>query len=87
MSRTFSVTKGGGSSSINFANNETPTGTIDGANMIFTLANTPSPASSLQLLYQGQFQLQATDYTLSGTTITFTFAPLSGSWLRAFYRY
>lgn len=70
-----------------FADNETPSGSIDGSNVTFTLANSPSPDVSLQLIYQGQFQLFGTDYTLSGNTITFTVAPAAGTWIRAYYRF
>jgi len=77
---------GGGS----FADNETPSGTIDGVNATFTLAHSPSPTSSLQLQLGGIFLTQGIDYTLSGSTITFLAAPdasLSGQPFKAFYRY
>lgn len=71
-----------------FADNETPSGTINGSNAVFTLAHTPSPTASLQLFLNGAFQTAAgTDYTLATATITFGSAPLTGSILRAFYRY
>ena len=67
------------------AYNETPTGTIDGANAVFTLANTPA-TNSLQVFLNGAFQTAGgEDYTLSGATITFVNAPLSNSILRVFY--
>ena len=70
------------------ADNETPSGTINGSNTIFTLANTPSPTGSLQVFLNGAYQTPGgEDYTLSGVTITFVNAPLSGSILRVFYRY
>jgi len=71
----------------NYADNETPSGTIDGSNKTFTLANSPSPADSLMLFVNGVFQTSGEDYSLSGDTITFTVAPPSGSIIRAFYRY
>jgi hypothetical protein len=74
----------------NFADNETPSGTINGSNTNFTLANTPNPAASLQLQLGGIFLTQGVDYTLSGATITFLAAPdasLSGQPFKAFYRY
>lgn len=69
-------------------NNETPSGTINGSNVTFTLAHTPAPAASLQLYLNGAMQTAGgVDYSLSGATITFVSAPLTSSVLRAFYRY
>lgn len=69
---------GGGLSSIalqsKFIDDETPSGTIDGSNQTFTLANTPIP-SSLKVYRGGARQRVTEDYTLSGRTITFTLAP------------
>ena len=71
-----------------FAENETPSGAINGSNTVFTLANTPNPASSLQVFLNGVYQTPGgEDYTLSTNTITFVTAPPSGSIIRAFYRY
>ena|SRR3990167_593564 len=78
-----------------FVDNETPTGTIDGTtgsdgNAAFTLANTPNPTGSLMLFMTGVLQLQGTDYTLVGATITYVAPkiPISGNdWHRAWYRY
>jgi len=68
--------------------NETPSGTIDGTNKTFTLANTPSPATSLKLFLNGMFMTPAgEDYTLTGNSIVFINAPTSGSVMRAFYKY
>lgn len=66
--------------------NEVPSGTINGSNTVFTLASTPLPASSLKL-YQGGIRVKAggEDFTLSGATITFVFAPPTGSILLADY--
>lgn len=72
----------------NFADNETPTGSINGSNTVFTLANAPNPTDSLILVLNGQQQLEGTDYTLSGVMITFiSIVPEVGMWLRAWYRY
>jgi hypothetical protein len=71
----------------NFADDETPSGTIDGANTTFTLLNTPSPGGSLKLYVNGVRYLVSTDYTLATATITFTSAPDTGAILRADYRY
>jgi hypothetical protein len=73
---------------VNFSDNETPSGTIDGVNVTFTLAHSPSPAASLILASEGMVQLQGVsgDYTLSAGTITFGTAPTLGP-LIAWYRY
>lgn len=61
----------GSSSSITFIDGETPTGTLDGNNATFTLANTPSPSSSLALFRNGLLLNQGGDYILSANGITF----------------
>lgn len=67
------------------AYDETPGGTIDGSNKDFTLVNTPA-TGSLQVFLNGAFQTGGgEDYTLTGLTITFVNAPLTGSILRGFY--
>lgn len=80
--------------SISYADNETPTGTINGINTVFTLAFSPSPSGSLQLFLNGVFQRPGgTDYTLSGNTITFLNPPQgalgndAADTLNAFYRH
>lgn len=71
-----------------FAENETPTGTINGSNTVFTLAHTPAVANSLQVFLNGAYQTPGgVDYTLVTATITFVNAPPTGSILRAFYKY
>jgi hypothetical protein len=73
-----------------FADDETPSGTINGINDTFTLAHTPSPAGSLQLFKNGQLmQAGGADYTLATATITFTSGaiPDTGDLLVAYYRY
>ncbi len=81
------ISSSGGGSSINFSDSETPSGTINGVNTSFTLANTPDPALSLILSRNRSIQIQGVDYTLSGNTITTTTAPAGGTILRAWYRY
>jgi len=72
----------------NFANEETPGGAINSSNLIFTLANAPSPPKSLELFYNGLIQKSSGgDFTLVGLTITFASAPTTGSTLLAWYRY
>ena len=73
---------------INFADEETPGGTINSANLIFTLAHSPNPAISLTLFYNGLLQKPSgADYTLVGSTITFVSPPTTGSTLLAWYRF
>lgn len=74
-------------SGVSYADSETPSGTVNGVNVTFTLAHTPSPALSLQLFVNGQCQTAVTDYTLSTATITMSVAPVTDSIIRAWYRY
>lgn len=80
--RYFTVT----SFNVGLVDNETPAGTLDGVNAVFTLANTPAPTVAIRLYVNGVRQLQGTNFTLAGNTITFTTAPLSTDILRSFYR-
>jgi hypothetical protein len=74
-------------SSVTFVDSETPTGTVNGSNTAFTLANSPSPAASLQLFVNGQLMVSGgVDYTLSGANITMVTAPPTSSVIRAWYR-
>jgi hypothetical protein len=57
---------------------ETPTGTINGSNKVFTLANIPVDPLSVAVHLNGVFQRPTTDYSISGTTITFVTAPALG---------
>ncbi len=78
----------GTGTSLNFADNETPSGTINSSNVTFTLAHTPSPGASVNLYVNGVLQLAGgTDFTLATATITFANAPTTGDWIRASYRY
>jgi hypothetical protein len=77
-----------------FADAEVPSGSITGTtgsdgNATFTLAHTPSPAGSLQLYVNGQYQKATLDYTLATATISFQTGaiPLSGAIIIANYRY
>lgn len=66
--------------------NEVPSGVINGANAVFTLAHIPA-AGTLQVYLNGLLQTLTTDYSLSGKTITFVRAPASGGSLTANYSY
>ena len=69
--------------------NETPSGTIDGSNNVFTLAHTPNQTSIPLMLYvNGARQASGgVDFTLSGATITFVTPPEAGSVIFADYYY
>ena len=78
----------------NFADNETPGGTVNGSNVTFTTVAPPSPADSLLLVVNGIVQrniaasgTDVADYSLSSETITFEVAPVTGDILQAWYRY
>lgn len=72
----------------NFADNETPTGSINGSNTSFTLAHTPSPALSLNCFSNGvQQRAGGADFTLATATITYGVAPPTGTTLVCSYRY
>lgn len=67
-----------------FVGGETPSGTVNGTNKVFALANTPF-AGTLILQNNFAFLTQGVDYTISGNTITFTVAPANASVLIANY--
>lgn len=75
-----------GTSTINFADSETPTGDVDGVNTDFVLAHTPA-AGSLKIYLNGMRMSLTEDYTLITATITFLTAPGSGSIITCDYRY
>lgn len=70
----------------NFVFSELPSGTIDGTNTTFTLANTPT-VGTVRLYLNGLRQQEGVgkDYTISGSTITYLAAPLTGDVLLADY--
>jgi hypothetical protein len=84
---TVNVTAGTGFLKYGFyVPNETPSGSVNGSNTGFTLANTPQ-VSSVQL-YQNGLLLEpgaGNDYTISGTAITMLTGPITGDKLRAYY--
>ncbi len=85
------VSAGGSCGSVHvpvFQDAETPAGTIDGSNAVFTLAAAPNPGGSLELVKNGVMQKAGVDYTVSGNTITFTSGaiPQAGDALLAWYR-
>jgi len=70
-----------------FVDKETPTGLINSSNTTFTLANTPI-AGSEHVYLNGILQESGAgnDYTISGATITYLTAPVTGSKLIVSYR-
>lgn len=65
---------------------EQPSGTINGSNMTYTItSNVSGGGKAIILLYQGQVQEYGTHFTVSGKTITMTFAPETGTTLFAMY--
>jgi len=77
----------GGLTSANFVDKEIPSGSINGSNTAFTLANTPT-AGSEHVYLNGVLQESGAgnDYTISGASITMLTAPLTGEKLRVSYR-
>jgi hypothetical protein len=69
-----------------WADKTTPAGSLNSSNMTFVLSKTPY-AGSEHIYLNGLLQdAGGQDYTLSGSTITFTFAPKPGDKLRASFR-
>lgn len=65
---------------------ETPTGTVNGSNTTFTLANTP--IAGTEEVYLNGLQQEpgaGNDYTISGATITYLTAPVAGDKIRVSY--
>lgn len=62
---------------INFADSEVPGGTLDGANVNFSLAHTPNPPASLRVYRNGLRLAAGSDFTL-GTVVTGTGPALPG---------
>lgn len=76
-----------GLTSSNFVTRETPSGSINGSNTAFALANTPIAGSEMVFL-NGILQEVGggNDYTISGSNITMVVAPLTGEKLVVTYR-
>lgn len=74
-----------------YADLEVPSGTLDGVNSEFSLAQAPFPVGSLHLYRNGILQKRGDggDYTVTGNVITFVPAalPQSGDLLQASYRW
>ena len=66
---------------------EVPAGTVDGSNVTFTLSQTPISAASVVLHTDQALEFQTSTYSVTGTTITYVTAPLTGQIPYAIYRY
>lgn len=76
-----------GLSNTNFIDKEIPSGSINGSNTSFTIAN--SPVAGSEHVYLNGMLLESgagNDYTISGANITLLSAPLTGEKLRVTYR-
>lgn len=60
-------------------------GAINGVNTVYVLPSAPTSNASVEVYLDGLFQRQGVDYTIVGTTITFTAAPLPGQFVDVFY--
>lgn len=70
----------------NYVTRETPSGAVNGSNTTYTLANTPV-AGTEHLYLNGILQEPGAgnDYTISGGTITYLVAPITGDKIRVSY--
>jgi hypothetical protein len=73
---------------VGFVDQQTPTGTVNGSNLTFTLSAAPSPTTSLAVYRNGLRMSPGIDFNLSGQAITFVtgFAPQTGDTLICSYR-
>lgn len=81
--------KGGGTGGVGDipdTQRETPLGSINGSNRVFTILHTPISETD-ELRLNGQTLVPDSDYTLSGTTITFTDAPQVGDTIEISYQH
>lgn len=71
------------------ADAEIPSGTENGTNLVFALANTPAAGTTPLITKNGIVCMQGADYTLSGNRITFVqaAAPQAGDLLQVWYHY
>jgi hypothetical protein len=56
---------------VRFIDGEIPSGAIDGVNLIYSLPEAPNPLESLMLFKNGQKMRAGSDFTLTGTVITY----------------
>jgi hypothetical protein len=80
---TWQTVTGGATTSTPYQ--EQLTGTVNGSNTAFTLPHTPGDGNEVKIFIDGVYQYPTTDYTISGTSVTFVTAPASGSTVYAAY--
>jgi hypothetical protein len=73
---------------VGFVDGETPTGAVNGVNTVFTLAQTPSPTTSLAVYRNGLRVKSVSNYTATGNSITFVAGsvPQTGDIVQCSYR-
>ncbi len=64
--------------------NETPSGNVNWSNTVFTLSATPA-SNEVMVTINWLKQKETTDYTVSGTTLTFVVAPFTWALIEVFY--
>ncbi len=65
---------------------ETPSGAVNGSNTAFTLSQTPFDSNdTIQVFVNGIKRDRVTEWTVSGTTVTFVTAPALGQSVRVNY--
>jgi hypothetical protein len=71
-----------------FVDQITPSGSVNGVNINFTLPGTPNPTSSLYVWLNGMLMAQGIDYTVTGNSFFFIVSPpATGDILLASYRH
>lgn len=69
-----------------FVVDETPSGTVNGSNVTFTLSQAPFDTNDeVQVYLDGVKRNRVTEWTISGSTITFVTAPALGQDVRVNY--
>lgn len=64
---------------------EVPSGTVNGSNTTFTISFAPRELDALEVYVDGLRQRKTTDFTFSGTTITFVSAPVTDQYVYVEY--
>jgi hypothetical protein len=59
-------------------------GAVDGTNTVFTLPVTPTSPDHVVVKLNATIQTRVSDYNISGTTVTFVSAPLTGDTIQAY---
>jgi hypothetical protein len=64
---------------------ETPSGTVNGSNLNFTLSFTPHSQGAVMVFVDGLLKDQGTEYSLTGVTVAFATAPALGQSIKVWY--